>query len=136
MERKMGKRARKLPQRYEPEESTTGRRKTADVSNDEPRPSKTRKTEEEEDEEAFEEPESDDDEDDYAKEASSPQKRGRQKRKRGRPIAGAHRDSGRGPEEDRTCPHCSKVIVSKAGLKYHLGKSTEATSMEDDDEAV
>lgn len=28
----------------------------------------------------------------------------------------------RGPEEERTCPHCSKVIVSKLGLKYHLDK--------------
>lgn len=130
----MGKRARKLPQRYEPEEIRTVRRKTVDVSNDEPRPSKTRKTDKEEDDEAFEEPESDAEEDDYAKEAS-PQKRGRKKRKRGRPMSGTQKYN-RGPEEDRSCPHCLKVIVSKAGLKYHLGKSTEATSMEDDDEAV
>ena len=26
----------------------------------------------------------------------------------------------RGPEKERTCPHCLKVIVSKLGLKYHL----------------
>jgi hypothetical protein len=28
---------------------------------------------------------------------------------------------GRGPEENRTCPHCGKVIVSIHGLKYHVG---------------
>ena len=28
---------------------------------------------------------------------------------------------GRGPEENRTCPHCRKVIVSIHGLKYHVG---------------
>jgi hypothetical protein len=30
---------------------------------------------------------------------------------------------GRGPEEDRICPHCQKVCSTKHGLKYHLGKS-------------
>lgn len=30
--------------------------------------------------------------------------------------------TGRGPEKDRTCPHCEKIMSTKAGLKYHLGK--------------
>ena len=32
---------------------------------------------------------------------------------------------GRGDAADRTCPHCGKIIVSKDGLRYHIGKSRE-----------
>lgn len=28
----------------------------------------------------------------------------------------------RGPVEERTCPHCNQVCVSKGGLKYHVGE--------------
>lgn len=29
---------------------------------------------------------------------------------------------GRGPAEERTCPHCDQVCSTKSGLKYHIGK--------------
>ena len=43
--------------------------------------------------------------------------KGVHKRKLGRKS-----DDGRGPEENRTCPYCGKVIVSTYGLNYHIGK--------------
>lgn len=32
---------------------------------------------------------------------------------------------GRGPADTRTCPHCNKVMSTKMGLKYHIGKGYE-----------
>jgi len=34
----------------------------------------------------------------------------------------ASKSKGRGPESERTCPHCDQVCSSKSGLKYHVGK--------------
>ena len=65
-----------------------------------------------------------------ADEDSKPTGRRLRQRKRPKITNEVKKVTGRGPVEDRTCPHCKKVVTTKLGLRYHLSELAKHLFME------